>query len=713
MAEEKTNKLKFDDIKEAVSSLQTLSEKLKDCKEKMNDLKDGNVSALEGIWNLAVAADDAYQAFGDLSGKLSGLKTYLKEGLDTSITKKFSSAVTNVVEKIGNGLQKCPDAVNKFKESLKALPGKAVSAFDIVVSGVKDMGTSIKIGFSALKDHIKNFSFKGFVEKVKQLPSKVSSSFKSLVSSATTALKELPGKAKASVKQIPSILEGGFKGAGKKLSASASSIGAVAGRMMTVGLVGGVALAAVAIVGFIALFQKLMESNEAFREKITNAWAQVKEAFQPAIDAFNTFKESIMGITETDAFDSFVESFGDGIVGLIDIISEVVGIVADLLSGIFGFLTELWEEHGEGLIGKVQEVWEGIVEFLQTLGEGILEIFSAIFDVFKELWDKHGSSLMDAASSLWNSILDIVSVVWDAIKAVIGTVVDIVKAIWNNFGEEIMMVVTAVWEFIMGIAEGAMNFISGIIDVIVGIFTLNGDKILEGFGKMWEGVKGLFDAGLGFVTGIFSAIWSVINKIFDKVADWFGEKFRGAWKAIKNAFSNVGSFFSGIWDKIRSVFKSIGVKIGSAVGSAFKSTVNSVIRFAQGIINSFIGGLNKVVKIINKIPGVSISLIPKASLPKLADGGILEAGQMFIARERGPELVGSFGSRSGVMNNGQIVEAVSRGVFEAVKSAMSGGDGGNFTFHINNHLDGKEIGKQVIRYHNGIVKQTGMSPLHV
>lgn len=713
MAEEKTNKLKFDDIKEAVSSLQTLSEKLKDCKEKMNDLKDGNVSALEGIWNLAVAADDAYQAFGDLSGKLSGLKTYLKEGLDTSITKKFSSAVTNVVEKIGNGLQKCPDAVNKFKESLKALPGKAVSAFDIVVSGVKDMGTSIKIGFSALKDHIKNFSFKGFVEKVKQLPSKVSSSFKSLVSSATTALKELPGKAKASVKQIPSILEGGFKGAGKKLSASASSIGAVAGRMMTVGLVGGVALAAVAIVGFIALFQKLMESNEAFREKITNAWAQVKEAFQPAIDAFNTFKESIMGITETDAFDSFVESFGDGIVGLIDIISEVVGIVADLLSGIFGFLTELWEEHGEGLIGKVQEVWEGIVEFLQTLGEGILEIFSAIFDVFKELWDKHGSSLMDAASSLWNSILDIVSVVWDAIKAVIDTVVDIVKAIWNNFGEEIMMVVTAVWEFIMGIAEGAMNFISGIIDVIVGIFTLNGDKILEGFGKMWEGVKGLFDAGLGFVTGIFSAIWSVINKIFDKVADWFGEKFRGAWKAIKNAFSNVGSFFSGIWDKIRSVFKSIGVKIGSAVGSAFKSTVNSVIRFAQGIINSFIGGLNKVVKIINKIPGVSISLIPKASLPKLADGGILEAGQMFIARERGPELVGSFGSRSGVMNNGQIVEAVSRGVFEAVKSAMSGGDGGNFTFHINNHLDGKEIGKQVIRYHNGIVKQTGMSPLHV
>ena len=713
MEEKKETSLDLKSIAKAASAIQTLSDSLKEVREQIDQIKDGNISAGEGFLNIAASAVNACDAFATLGEVLVTGRSKLKESFDSKFIKKFEESVTESVKKIGANLQKCPDAVDKFNDSIKAFPEKVQTAFGTVVKGASKMAKEIQTAFSTMKDHIKNLSFKELMEKVKQLPSKVSCSFKSLVSSATTALKELPGKAKASVKQIPSILEGGFKGAGEKLSASASSIGAVAGKMMTVGLIGGVALAAVAIAGFIALFDKLMESNEAFREKITNAWAQVKEAFQPAIDAFNTFKESIMGITETDAFNSFVESFGDGITSLIDIISEVVGIVSDLLSGIFEFLTELWEEHGEGLFEKIQEVWEGIVEFLQTLGEGIIEIFSAVFDMFKELWDKHGSSLMDAASSLWNSILDIVSVVWNAIKTVIGTVVDIVKAIWNNFGEEIMMVVTAIWDFILGIIEGAMTFISGVIDVIVGIFTLNGDKILEGFGKMWEGVKGLFDAGLEFVSGIFSAMWSVINKIFDKVADWFGEKFGGAWKAIKNAFSSVGSFFSGLWDKICSIFKNIGVKIGSAVGGAFKSTVNAVIKFAQGIINSFIGGLNKVVKIINKIPGVSISLIPKASLPKLADGGILEAGQMFIARERGPELVGSFGSRSAVMNNGQIVEAVSRGVFEAVKSAMSGGDGGSFTFHINNHLDGREIGKQVIRYHNGIVKQTGMSPLHV
>ena len=56
--------------------------------------------------------------------------------------------------------------------------------------------------------------------------------------------------------------------------------------------------------------------------------------------------------------------------------------------------------------------------------------------------------------------------------------------------------------------------------------------------------------------------------------------------------------------------------------------------------------------------------------------------------------------------------SVSKGVYEAVRAAMSGSDG-SYTFQIVNKLDGKEIGRQVVNYHNGIVKQTGTSPLLV
>jgi hypothetical protein len=53
-----------------------------------------------------------------------------------------------------------------------------------------------------------------------------------------------------------------------------------------------------------------------------------------------------------------------------------------------------------------------------------------------------------------------------------------------------------------------------------------------------------------------------------------------------------------------------------------------------------------------------------------AVGGMPDYGQMFIAREAGPELVGSVGRHTTVMNNDQIVSSVSQGVAGAVASVI-------------------------------------------
>lgn len=94
-----------------------------------------------------------------------------------------------------------------------------------------------------------------------------------------------------------------------------------------------------------------------------------------------------------------------------------------------------------------------------------------------------------------------------------------------------------------------------------------------------------------------------------------------------------------------------------------------------------------------------------------ARGGFPDSGQMFIAREAGPELVGRIGRRTAVANNDQIVQ----GIASAVRSAMSGVNGpsagGTTRITVQNVLNGKAIGESVIEYHNGKVKQTGHSPL--
>ena len=48
-----------------------------------------------------------------------------------------------------------------------------------------------------------------------------------------------------------------------------------------------------------------------------------------------------------------------------------------------------------------------------------------------------------------------------------------------------------------------------------------------------------------------------------------------------------------------------------------------------------------------------------------AEGGFARVGEMFIAREAGPELVGSIGNKTAVANNDQIVQSVAGGVAQS------------------------------------------------
>jgi hypothetical protein len=51
-----------------------------------------------------------------------------------------------------------------------------------------------------------------------------------------------------------------------------------------------------------------------------------------------------------------------------------------------------------------------------------------------------------------------------------------------------------------------------------------------------------------------------------------------------------------------------------------------------------------------------------------ANGGFVDRGQMFIAGEAGPEIVGTMGGKSAVANEDQIIS----GVAEGVRQGMSG-----------------------------------------
>lgn len=78
-----------------------------------------------------------------------------------------------------------------------------------------------------------------------------------------------------------------------------------------------------------------------------------------------------------------------------------------------------------------------------------------------------------------------------------------------------------------------------------------------------------------------------------------------------------------------------------------------------------------------------------------ADGGFPDYGDLFIANEAGPEMVGTIGNRTAVANSSSIETAI----YNAVRSAMSDSAGGQSAdIHVTVDIDGDTVGETVARY---------------
>lgn len=146
------------------------------------------------------------------------------------------------------------------------------------------------------------------------------------------------------------------------------------------------------------------------------------------------------------------------------------------------------------------------------------------------------------------------------------------------------------------------------------------------------------------------------------------------------------------------------------MGLGIALTVSAIIMLLAVMgasVSAAVSGIGNLISSFKSPPTPDIS---SSDIKTCASGGFPSMGQMFIAREAGPELVGTIGGRNAVVNNNQIVESVSAGVYKAVREAMGSG---NRSDKIVMTLDKKVLGEAAIGYINGKTRQTGLSPILV
>ena len=145
-----------------------------------------------------------------------------------------------------------------------------------------------------------------------------------------------------------------------------------------------------------------------------------------------------------------------------------------------------------------------------------------------------------------------------------------------------------------------------------------------------------------------------------------------------------------------SLSKKVATDYGSTFGKNLGSSMASALR-------------NATMPVLKGTVTTSYDGTASIKFKAYAMGGFPADGEMFIAREAGPEMVGTIGNRTAVANNDQIVESVSRGVYQAVASAMGQSSGG--TQVVEAKVNDKVLFEVMVNRSRQETMRTGHNPL--
>lgn len=189
------------------------------------------------------------------------------------------------------------------------------------------------------------------------------------------------------------------------------------------------------------------------------------------------------------------------------------------------------------------------------------------------------------------------------------------------------------------------------------------------WGKMFKTIPGLADTTFAINNGrsdVFNSTGKVISsslKIGTRDQLVTDNK---AWGDLFQKVPNLMMTTFGITAGVSSIFLGVG-----------KTIFDSLKAGAQAAWDSFMSWWNSTVK----VPEISFSgkVITKtdtkkvsgSSIKRYATGGYPDSGQLFIANEAGPELIGSIGNRTAVANSDQIISGIQIGVEQGNVSVVA------------------------------------------
>lgn len=393
-------------------------------------------------------------------------------------------------------------------------------------------------------------------------------------------------------------------------------------------------------------------------------------------------------------------------------IGALIGLAAGLITDFGVWLYQHWDEVKQ----KLSEWWDGIVQFFtealpswwnETVApwftfEKWSELLYNIGHAFGQAWGSVVSFWTESVPTWWNEsvapwfTLEKWAELFSSIGASIESSWNSVVTWWDEniikwWNESVMPWFTLekwaelgsnIWS---GITSGMGNLWEGAKKIGSDIF----GGITEGLGGLWNGAKDLagnfvsgfrdgldshspskemVDVGEDAMDGLFIP-FSRLSSITDMLA-----------VELDNMRAIASTFASDTLAMIKNGIDTFLVALTDGEAAA-KDATDSMTRMFRTMSNNSVSAINGIISRLNAIPRnittvhtiitESVSGGSSKSTKAYASGGFPDHGQLFLAREAGPELVGTIGGNTAVANNAQIEAGIEEAAYRGFMRAMS------------------------------------------
>lgn len=434
----------------------------------------------------------------------------------------------------------------------------------------------------------------------------------------------------------------------------------------------------------------LLELGVAAGLFIIEVWAigkgldEIGQAWQPVLDNGETIAAGIgLGTALLVGIGVVTAALGAATVASVGLLPIAVGLGTAILVE----LAAAFVLFTESLVAVADELNFNLAPSLRSLNgtlPQLTEDMSDFVDFMSAFAGEIGSYTDSMGGITWDSIVSGFQKLFAGNP--IGDFADDVNAIYTDTkslndelrlaNPELQTAVTLLTQYAALMEQlGILTQENGTANLATGIFTnlqVCGEQLVTGFSTGMTNKMPLIQANV-------EQIKTTLDTNFNTLVDGVVQKWQTGLNTMNTDFTtfrtNTLLGFTDFQTQMTTGMDDFTTTFPKGWSSMWRGMTNTaIIRWNSTLnamergMNNAIRSLNNVIRQINKVSkftGISLSYFSEISVDRIqymAEGGFVDEGQLFIAREAGAEMVGAMGRRTAVANNDQIVEGISAGV---------------------------------------------------